>query len=133
MFSKVERLKPKQGALLASPNLSHGRSRSGNAIIKGDNRRVLDALRDDLIGKVRCVYIDPPYNNHEDYTHYADSQRHSEWLDCIVGCASQLKDTLSENGSLWVSIDDKQMHYLKVSLDQVFGRENFASTIIWQQ
>jgi adenine-specific DNA-methyltransferase len=104
-----------------------------NAIIQGDNRLALDLLKQKYKGKIRCAYIDPPYNNQERYAHYSDSQNHDEWLAEIVACAENIKPLLRADGSLWISIDDRQVHYLKVALDEVFGRENFVSTIIWQQ
>ncbi len=113
--------------------LSSGHRAAENAIIQGDNRLALELLKVRYRQKVRCAYIDPPYNNQERYNHYADSQRHHEWLAGIVACARQIKSLLRQDGSLWVSIDDRQMHYLKVALDEVFGRDNFVTTIVWQQ
>ncbi len=117
----------------AVKSLSAGEGRTGNAIIQGDNTLALELLRPRYEGTVRCAYIDPPYNNQERYTHYTDLQGHDEWLEGIISCAMQIKHLLRVDGSLWVSIDDRQVHYLKVALDQVFGRKNFVSTIIWQQ
>jgi adenine-specific DNA-methyltransferase len=113
--------------------LSAGRAPTGNAIIQGDNALALELLKLRYEGKVRCAYIDPPYNNQERYTHYTDVQGHDEWLDGVVSCATQIKSLLRDDGSLWISIDDRQVHYLKVALDEVFGRENFVTTIVWQQ
>lgn len=115
------------------PKVSSGKKETGNAIIRGDNELVLEVLKEQLKGRVSCVYIDPPYNNRENYTHYSDNQSEVDWLECTVRCVTRLKDTLTESGSIWISIDDGQMHYLKVALDQIFGRDNFATTIIWQQ
>src|SRR6202011_3526896 len=110
-----------------------GRSTAENAIIQGDNRLALELLKLRYSNKVRCAYIDPPYNNQERYTHYNDRQSHDEWLQGVIACASQIKGLLRSDGSLWVSIDDRQVHYLKVALDEVFGRENFVTTIVWEQ
>jgi adenine-specific DNA-methyltransferase len=104
-----------------------------NVVIQGDNRSVLQHLRDLQPGEVSCIYIDPPYNNQEDWTHYADSQAQGEWLESIVAVANLLRPLLAAHGSLWVSIDDKEVHYLKVALDAVFGRDNFVTSIVWQQ
>jgi len=112
---------------------SGGAEQTENAIIQGDNAVVLQRLQSQFEGTVRCAYIDPPYNNQERYTHYSDVQGHDEWLKEIVSCAKKIKSLLRGDGSLWISIDDRQVHYLKVALDEVFGRENFVSTIIWQQ
>jgi adenine-specific DNA-methyltransferase len=112
---------------------SSGREQSKNAIIQGDNRLALELLKLRYMGKIRCAYIDPPYNNQERYTHYKDTQDHKSWLGSVVQCATQIRHLLRPDGSLWISIDDRQVHYLKVALDSVFGRENFVSTIVWQQ
>lgn len=104
-----------------------------NAIIQGDNRLALELLKLRYAGKVRCAYIDPPYNNQERYTHYNDAQSHETWLAEIVACATQIRSLLRPDGSLWISIDDRQVHYLKVALDEVFGRVNFVTTIVWEQ
>ncbi|MBO6900649.1 MAG: site-specific DNA-methyltransferase [Rhizobiaceae bacterium] len=100
-------------------------------LIQGDNAAVLDSLRREGT-QVTCAYIDPPYNNHDRLQHYDDSVSDNIWLDQISSCALQIKQVLAENGSLWVSIDDGMMHYLKVRLDEIFGRENFVSTIVWE-
>ena len=104
-----------------------------NAIIQGDNRLALQLLRQRYEGKIRCAYIDPPYNNQESYTHYEDRSDHEVWLADVIACVKQIKPLLRPDGSLWVSIDDREVHYLKVALDKVFGRENFVTTIVWQQ
>jgi adenine-specific DNA-methyltransferase len=105
----------------------------GNLLIRGDNVAVLGQLKQSHEGRIRCAYIDPPYNNQERYTHYQDSRRHEDWLRDVVRCVERIKPLLRADGSLWVSIDDREMHYLKVALDTVFGRENFVSTVVWQQ
>ena len=113
-------------------NLSSGGD-TNNAIIQGDNRLALELLKQRYSGKIRCAYIDPPYNNQERYNHYHDVQNHETWLREIVASVKQIKPLLRPDGSLWVSIDDRQVHYLKVALDEVFGRENFVTTIVWEQ
>lgn len=106
---------------------------SNNAIIQGDNRTVLDLLKLRYEGKIRCAYIDPPYNNQERYSHYTDDQDHLTWLTSVVECVEKIKPLLRLDGSIWISIDDRQVHYLKVALDEVFGRANFVTTIVWEQ
>jgi adenine-specific DNA-methyltransferase len=106
---------------------------SDNAIIQGDNRLALELLKLRYAGKIRCAYIDPPYNNQERYTHYSDAQSHESWLAETVSCVQRIRPLLRPDGSLWVSIDDRQVHYLKVALDGVFGRDNFVTTIVWEQ
>ncbi len=111
--------------------LSVGAS-SGNAIIQGENLTVLQALRDSLSGVFQCIYLDPPYNNQESYNHYDDDLCHQLWLDKIAERLTVLDDFLSPEGSIWISIDDREMHHLKVRADRIFGRENYISTIVWQ-
>lgn len=114
-------------------NRCYGPTDSGNSIIHGENLKVLRQLRECAGGTVRCVYIDPPYNNQENYRHYSDVRSHDDWLEMIIERLEAIKPLLSLDGSLWISIDDREVHYLKVAADQIFGRENFISTIIWQQ
>ena len=113
--------------------LSYGESGTGNALIQGENLRVLNALQSRYTGRVRCVYIDPPYNNQEQYRHYLDTRSHQVWLDMMVARLQAIKPLLSIDGSLWISIDDREVHYLKVAADEIFGRKNFVTTIVWQQ
>ena len=101
-------------------------------IIQGENLEVLNLLLHDYTGKVKCIYIDPPYNNGENYTHYDDSI-HEEWLVEIKKRLRKLKQLLTKDGSIWISIDDAEVHHLKVASDEIFGRKNFVTTIIWQQ
>jgi adenine-specific DNA-methyltransferase len=101
-------------------------------LVRGDNDLVVDVLGDRLSGQVKCIYIDPPYNNMESYIHYEDRDNHEDWLEKLTGHIRRLKPLLTEDGSIWISIDDYQVHYLKVALDNVFGRSNFVTTIIWE-
>jgi len=101
-------------------------------IIHGENLEVLEALDKDYSQKIKCIYIDPPYNNGETYTHYDDAI-HEKWLHDLSERIGILHRLLSEDGSIWISIDDGEMHYLKVAVDQIFGRSNFITTIVWQQ
>jgi len=103
-----------------------------NLIIKGDNHKILDILKDKYSKKIKCIYIDPPYNNKEKYNHYNDNEGHKKWLDNISSTLKQLRKFLTENGSIWISIDDNEMHYLKVEADKIFQRKNFVNTIIWE-
>jgi len=110
-----------------------GDCRHDNKIIHGDNIGALESLRETHRGEVKCIYIDPPYNNGESYTHYNDQSEHEEWLDNISSVLEKLKPLLRTDGSIWISIDDNEVHYLKVAADRIFGRSNFVTTIIWQQ
>ena len=112
--------------------LSYGDDNSGNAIIHGDSIPVLPILRKIYERQVRLVYIDPPYNNQEVYYHYLDNSTHDTWLRQMETHLCELEPFLSDEGSIWISIDDTGLHYLKVIADRVFGRHNFLSTIVWQ-
>lgn len=101
-------------------------------IIQGENLDVLELIAKDYTDKVKCIYIDPPYNNGENYTHYDDSV-HEEWIVEIKKRLRKLKPLLTPDGSIWISIDDSEVHYLKVAADEIFDRNNFVTTIIWQQ
>lgn len=113
-------------------NMRLGGRNYNSILARGDNDLVLDALGARFHRMVRCIYIDPPYNNMESYAHYDDRDRHDVWISKLTRHVEKLKNFLSEDGSIWISIDDYQVHYLKVALDQIFGRENFVSTIIWE-
>lgn len=112
---------------------SAGRAGTGNLVIHGENLGVLEALSPVYEGAVRCIYIDPPYNNQERYRHYDDVGSHDEWLKMIEARLEALKPLMTQDGSIWISIDDRELHYLKVAADRIFGRQNFISTIVWQQ
>jgi adenine-specific DNA-methyltransferase len=101
-------------------------------LIHGDNVTVLDELRESLAGSVKCVYIDPPYNNRERYAHYDDNAPHDAWLTALESSLRALAPLISRDGSIWISIDDNEVHYLKVLADSVFGRERFVTTIVWE-
>lgn len=104
-----------------------------NILIKGDNKSILPELVPVYGDKVKCIYIDPPYNNGDSYHYYNDSTSTSAWLKEMRCVLSWLRMLLKKDGSIWISIDDKEMAYLKVEADKIFGRDNFVSTIIWQQ
>ena len=104
-----------------------------NRLIFGDNLLALKALEVEYSGKVKCVFIDPPYNTGSTFTHYNDGVEHSIWLSLMCDRLEIIRRLLSDEGSLWIMIDDNETHYLKVLCDEVFGRANFVSTIIWQK
>lgn len=112
---------------------SIGNQDSRNILIKGNNIDILPELVREYGGKVKCVYIDPPYNNGDKYHYYNDKVSETSWLRDIRNILEYLKILLTKDGSVWISIDDSEMAYLKVEADKVFGRENFATTIVWQQ
>jgi adenine-specific DNA-methyltransferase len=82
---------------------------------------------------VKCIYIDPPYNTQSAFEHYDDKLEHSQWLSAMHPRLVLLRELLANDGSIWVSIDDREGHYLKVLMDEVFGRSNFNTTFIWQK
>ena len=106
---------------------------SGNMLIQGDNLEALKALLPFCSGRVKCIYIDPPYNTRSAFEHYDDNLEHTRWLAMIWPRLELLRDLLAEDGSIWVSIDNAEGAYLKVLLDEVFGRSNFVTTCVWQQ
>lgn len=116
------------------PGLGHGDRDIGNMLIQGDNLDALKALLPIYAGQVKCIYIDPPYNTKSaNFAHYDDNLEHSQWLAMMWPRLELLRELLSEDGSIWVSIDDREGHYLKVMLDEIFGRSNFVTTFIWQK
>lgn len=104
-----------------------------NFLIKGDNLLALKALEQEFTGKVSCIYIDPPYNTGAALAHYDDGVEHSLWLTLMRDRLEILRRLLTRDGSIWVAIDDNEVHYLKVVMDEVFGRGSFVSTIVWEK
>ena len=104
-----------------------------NRLIFGDNLLALKALEAEFAGKVKCVFIDPPYNTGSAFTHYDDGLEHSIWLSLMRDRLEIIRRLLSDDGSLWITIDDNEAHYLKVLCDEVFGRANFVASVIWQK
>jgi len=104
-----------------------------NILIHGDNLLALKALEADYAGRVKCVFIDPPYNTGNAFTHYDDGLEHSIWLGLMRDRVEILRNLLSDDGSLWITIDENEGHYLKVLCDEVFGRANFVRQITWQK
>lgn len=115
------------------PELGGGDTSMPNMLIQGDNLEALKALLPFYAGQVKCIYIDPPYNTGSAFEHYEDALEHSSWLAMMWPRLELLRDLLSEDGSIWVSIDDREGHYLKVLMDEVFGRSNFIANVIWQK
>jgi adenine-specific DNA-methyltransferase len=104
-----------------------------NMLIHGDNLLALKALEADFSGKVKCVFIDPPYNTGSAFTHYDDGLEHSIWLGLMRDRLEIIRHLLSDDGSLWITIDDNEAHYLKVVCDEIFGRKNFVSSFAWEK
>jgi adenine-specific DNA-methyltransferase len=113
--------------------LGYGDRDAGNMLIQGDNLEALKALLPYYAGQVKCIYIDPPYNTGSAFEHYDDNLEHSQWLAMMWPRLELLRELLAEDGSIWVSIDDDEAHYMKVMLDEVFGRKNFIVNALWQK
>ena len=105
----------------------------GNLLIQGDNLEALKALLPFYRAQVKCIFIDPPYNTKSAFEHYDDNLEHSQWLSMMLPRLQLLRELLREDGSIWVTIDDNEGHYLKVMMDEVFGRTNFVATCVWQK
>ena len=114
-------------------DLSAGDPDSGNLLIQGDNLEALKALLPFYAGRMKCIHIDPPYNTRSAFEHYDDNLEHTRWLAMMWPRLELLHDLLADDGSIWVSIDDNEGHYLKVVMDEVFGRRNFIDTVIWRK
>jgi adenine-specific DNA-methyltransferase len=112
---------------------AHGDPAAENMVIRGDNLEALKALLPFYAGRIKCIYIDPPYNTQSAFEHYDDKLEHSQWLSMMYPRLALLRDLLAEDGSIWVSIDDNEGHYLKVLMDEVFGRSNFLTDFIWKK
>lgn len=113
--------------------LSAGDVDSGNMLIQGDNLEALKSLLPLYGGKVKCIYIDPPYNTKSAFEHYDDNLEHSVWLSMMYSRLELLWELLADDGCIWVSCDDNEAHYLKLLMDEIFGRKNFLSTFIWKK
>lgn len=119
--------------LLEDPEKSYGDPDSENMLIHGDNLIALQALQQDFAGKIKCIYIDPPYNTGSAFEQYDDNLEHSIWLQFMRDRLVLLKELLAEDGSIWISIDDDEQAYLKVLCDEIFGRQNFVANVIWEK
>lgn len=104
-----------------------------NMLIHGDNLLALKALESKFAGQVKCIYIDPPYNTGSAFEHYDDNLEHSLWLNLMRSRLEILRILLHETGSIWISLDDNEAHYLKVLGDEVFGRKNFIADVAWEK
>jgi adenine-specific DNA-methyltransferase len=115
------------------PSLSAGAAATGNLLIQGDNLEALASIRPSFAGSVRCIFIDPPYNTRSAFEQYDDNLEHTKWLSMMYPRLEMLRDFLSRDGSIWISIDDNEAHYLKVIMDELFGRSNFVANVLWQK
>lgn len=113
--------------------LPNGKPWNGNMLIHGDNLLALKALEENYTGAVKCIYIDPPYNTGSAFEYYDDNLEHSIWLNLMYQRLSILYNLLSDDGSLWISIDNTEGHYLKVICDEIFSRNNFVVDITYEK
>ena len=120
---------------LLQPVSSHGNPAHAahNLLIQGDNLQALKSLLPFYRGRVKCIFIDPPYNTKSAFEHYDDNLEHAQWLNLMLPRLQLLRELLAEDGSIWVTIDDHEGHYLKVLMDEVFGRGNFLCGIAWEK
>jgi len=114
------------------PELSYGDRDTGNMLIQGDNLDALKALLPYYAGQVKCIYIDPPYNTGSAFEQYDDNLEHSKWLGMIWPRLILLRELLSNDGAIWVNVDDNEGQYLKVIMDEIFGRKAFVANVIWE-
>jgi adenine-specific DNA-methyltransferase len=139
-IGKENRPKLEPRVLLEDPERSHhalyrvtDHDLFDNRLIFGDNLLALKSLEQEFTGKIKCIYIDPPYNTGSAFEHYDDGIEHSLWLSLMRDRMEMIKRMLSDEGSVWISLDDNESHYFKVMMDEVFGRQNFIATVIWQK
>lgn len=126
-------VKPEPRVLIEDPEKSYGDAETQNMLIHADNLLALKALEQNFSGKIKCIYIDPPYNTGNAFEHYDDGLEHSIWLNMMKSRLEILYNLLSDDGSIWISIDADESHYLKVLCDELFGRKNFVDEVIWQR
>lgn len=115
--------------LIEDKDKSYGDPASENMLIHGDNLIALQALQQDFAEKVKCIYIDPPYNTGSAFDFYDDNLEHSIWLQFMKSRIVILRTLLSDDGAICVQIDATEMAYLKVLMDEIFGRDNFINII----
>jgi adenine-specific DNA-methyltransferase len=132
-IGKDEELNLEPRILIEDKSKAYGERDTENMLIKGDNLLALKALEAEFTGKVKCIYIDPPYNTGNAFEHYDDGLEHSLWLNLMKHRLVILRNLLREDGSIWISIDDDESHYLKVLCDEIFGRVNFVANVIWEK
>jgi adenine-specific DNA-methyltransferase len=138
-IGKENRPKLEPRILLEEPALSYHAKRRvtehdvfNNQLIVGDNLLALKALEPEYSGRVKCVFIDPPYNTGSAFDHYDDGLEHSIWLSLMRDRLAILWELLSKDGSLWITIDDNESHYLKVLCDEICGRQHFVANVVWE-
>ncbi|MGL4666687.1 MAG: site-specific DNA-methyltransferase [Saezia sp.] len=114
-------------------DLSYGDQSTDNMLIQGDNLEALKSLIPTHSGRVKCIFIDPPYNTKSAFEHYDDNLEHSKWLSMMYPRLELLHQLSSEDGSIWITLDDNEMHYCKIICDEIFGRKNFVASMVWEK
>lgn len=134
-YGKDEPIRVEPRLLIENTELSNTAAdpETQNMLIHGDNLLALKALESKFAGQVKCIYIDPPYNTGSAFEHYDDNLEHSIWLNLMRPRLETLRNLLVDDGSVWISIDDNEMPYLRILCDEIFGRNNFSTTIIWEK
>ncbi|WOS33507.1 site-specific DNA-methyltransferase [Listeria monocytogenes] len=132
IFTNVKRFGYNSSNGVANGDVSFDKEKD-NLIIKGNNLLALHTLKDMYSGMIKLIYIDPPYNTGKDSFRYNDKFNHSTWMTFMKNRLEIAKELLSEDGCIWLNIDDDEGHYLKVLADGVFGRENFINNVIWEK
>lgn len=134
-YGKEKEIHVEPRLLIENAELSNTAADPGteNILIHGDNLLALKALESKYAGLVKCIYIDPPYNTGSAFAHYDDNMEHSLWLQLMSSRLKILRNLLHPNGSIWISLDDNEAHYLKVLGDDIFGRKNFIADIAWEK
>ncbi len=130
---KYEEVRLEPRILVEDKEKSYGDADNENMLIHGDNLIALKSLEQDYTGRIKCIYIDPPYNTGSAFEQYDDGLEHSEWLCMMHDRLKILYNLLHEEGSIWISIDDDEHAYLKVMCDEIFGRHNFVNSVIWEK
>lgn len=117
----------------------HGTDADQNLLIQGDALHALNSLvhlpeyAEQYVGQVKLVYIDPPFNTGQAFTHYDDNVEHSVWLTMLRDRLIQIKKLLHSDGSVWVHLDDAEVHRARAVLDEVFGANSFVATVVWEK
>ena len=139
-IGKENRPKLEPRILLEDPEKSYhaphrvtGHDIFDNRLIFGDNLLALKALEQEFTGKIKCIYIDPPYNTGSAFEHYDDGIEHSLWLSLMRERLEILRRLLSQDGSLWITLDDNEQAYCRVLCDEIFGRTNFVVNLAWHK
>jgi adenine-specific DNA-methyltransferase len=132
-IGKDDELRLEPRILIEDPNKSYGDPNSENMLIHGDNLLALKALEQDFTNRIKCIYIDPPYNTGSAFEHYDDNLEHSTWLSLMRPRLEILNNLLSEEGVIFVQLDDNEAHYCKIILDEIFLRTNFITSIAWKR